>query len=55
MGSETVLILDCAGERVTARTAPDRTAETGSAVWLRPDFARAVFFDAQTGRRAAAP
>jgi len=55
MGSETVLILDCAGERVTARTAPDRTAETGSAVWLRPDFARAVFFDTQTGRRAAAP
>jgi multiple sugar transport system ATP-binding protein len=55
MGSETLLILDCAGERVTARTAPDRTAETGSAVWLRPDFARAVFFDTQTGRRAAAP
>ena len=55
MGSETVLILDCAGERVTARTAPDRTAETGAVVWLRPDFARAVFFDNETGRRAAAP
>jgi ABC-type sugar transport system ATPase subunit len=52
MGSETVLILGCAGHRVTARTAPDRTAETGSTLWVRPDLARAVFFDAQTGRRA---
>jgi multiple sugar transport system ATP-binding protein len=51
MGSETVLILDCAGERVTARTAPDRTPETGSALWVKPDLARAVFFDAESGRR----
>jgi hypothetical protein len=47
-----VVILDCAGERVTARTAPDRMAETGSALWVRPDLAHAVFFDAQTGRQA---
>ena len=51
MGSETVVILDCAGERVTARTAPDLTPETGSAVWVVPDLARAVFFDTHTGRR----
>ena len=51
MGSETVLILDCAGERVTLRATPDRTAETGSALWLRPDLAKAVVFDVQTGRR----
>jgi multiple sugar transport system ATP-binding protein len=51
MGSETVLILDCGGERVTLRTTPDRTAETGSALWLRPDLAKAVIFEAQTGRR----
>ena len=51
MGSETVVILDCAGQRVTARTAPDLTPETGSAVWVVPDLARAVFFDTHTGRR----
>jgi multiple sugar transport system ATP-binding protein len=51
MGSETILILDCAGQRVTARTPPDLTPETGSALWVVPDLARAVFFDAQTGRR----
>jgi multiple sugar transport system ATP-binding protein len=51
MGSETVLILDCAGEPVTVRTAPDRSAEAGSALWVRPDLRRAVYFDAQTGRR----
>ena len=38
-------------ERITVRTSPDRTVETGSALWVRPDLARAVFFDAQTGRR----
>jgi ABC-type sugar transport system ATPase subunit len=51
MGSETVLVLEAAGERITVRTSPDRTVETGSALWVRPDLARAVFFDAQTGRR----
>ena len=51
MGSETVLVLEAGGERITVRTSPDRTVETGSALWVRPDLARAVFFDAQTGRR----
>jgi len=51
MGSETVLVLEGGGERITVRTSPDRTVETGSALWVRPDLARAVFFDAQTGRR----
>jgi ABC-type sugar transport system ATPase subunit len=51
MGSETVLILECAGERVTVRTSPDRTADAGSALWVRPDLRRAVYFDGQTGRR----
>jgi multiple sugar transport system ATP-binding protein len=54
MGSETVLIVDCAGQRVTARTAPDRAPEAGSPVWVRPDLTRAVFFDGETGRRLAA-
>jgi len=51
MGSETVLILECAGLRATARTAPDRTADAGSVVWVRPDLSRAVFFDTRTGGR----
>ena len=51
MGSETVLILECGGERVTVRTVPDRTAEPGSVLWVRPDLRRAVYFDGQTGRR----
>jgi multiple sugar transport system ATP-binding protein len=51
MGSETVLILECAGERVTVRTQPDRTADPGCTLWVRPDLRRAVYFDAQTGRR----
>ena len=51
MGSETVLILECAGERVTVRTQPDRTADAGGALWVRPDLRRAVYFDGQTGRR----
>jgi ABC-type sugar transport system ATPase subunit len=51
MGSETVLILECAGERVTVRTLPDRTADAGGALWVRPDLGRAVYFDGQTGRR----
>jgi multiple sugar transport system ATP-binding protein len=51
MGSETVLVLEGGGERITVRTSPDRTVETGSALWVRPDLSRAVFFDAQTGRQ----
>jgi multiple sugar transport system ATP-binding protein len=51
MGSETVLILECAGERVAVRTQPDRTADAGGALWVRPDLRRAVYFDGQTGRR----
>jgi multiple sugar transport system ATP-binding protein len=51
MGSETVLILECAGLRATARTGPDRTADAGSVVWVRPDLSRAVFFDTRTGGR----
>jgi multiple sugar transport system ATP-binding protein len=51
MGSETVLILDCGGQAVTARTSPDRTPEPGARLWLVPDLARAVLFDSETGRR----
>jgi len=51
MGSETVLVLEGGGERITVRTSPDRAVETGSALWVRPDLSRAVFFDAPTGRR----
>jgi multiple sugar transport system ATP-binding protein len=50
MGSETVLLLDCAGERVTVRTSPDHTPEPGATVWIAPDLDRAVFFDLDTGR-----
>ena len=55
MGSETVLIVDCAGERVTVRTSPDRTPNPGSTVWVAPALARAVFFDAGTGDRIPVP
>jgi ABC-type sugar transport system ATPase subunit len=61
MGSETVLILDQAGQRVTARAAADRTAEPGAPLWIAPALERAVLFDVASGRRldgaagAAAP
>jgi len=51
MGSETVLILDCGGERVAARAPGDRTAEPGSKLGVSPSFERAAFFDVETGRR----
>jgi ABC-type sugar transport system ATPase subunit len=54
MGSETVLILECAGQRVTARAEADRIAEPGGSSWIAPALERAVFFDVETGRRLAA-
>jgi multiple sugar transport system ATP-binding protein len=55
MGSETVIILDREGQRVTARTAADRVAEPGTRLWIAPVLERAVFFDVATGRRLAPP
>jgi multiple sugar transport system ATP-binding protein len=55
MGSETVLILDRDGQRVTARTASDRIAEPGALLWIAPTLERAVVFDVARGRRLAPP
>jgi len=55
MGSETVLILDRDGQRVTARTAADRVADPGTRLWIAPALERAVFFDAASGRRVMPP
>jgi multiple sugar transport system ATP-binding protein len=54
MGSETVLILECAGQRVTARAAGDRIADPGASLWIVPHLERAVFFDVESGRRLTA-
>jgi multiple sugar transport system ATP-binding protein len=51
MGSETVLILESGGQRVTARAAGDHGGEPGATAWVAPDLERAVFFDGATGRR----
>jgi len=51
MGSETLLILEAAGQRVRVRTAGDCAAQPGATLWLSPLLERAVFFDVETGRR----
>jgi len=53
MGSETVLMLECGGERVAARVSGDRGGEPGAGLWVAPALERATFFDAETGARIA--
>jgi len=53
MGNETVVTLESAGARVVARAAADLEAAPGSQLHFAFATARAVFFDAETGRRLA--
>jgi multiple sugar transport system ATP-binding protein len=51
MGSETVIPLEGAGQRVTPRTSADHEPPPGSTVWIAADLAHAVFFGAENGQR----
>jgi multiple sugar transport system ATP-binding protein len=51
LGSDTYLIGEIAGQRVTARCAPDTRVAPGARVTLRADPGRAHLFDPATGKR----
>ena len=51
MGNETIAILDADGRRVVARAAGDFALAPGAAAWFSWDPARALRFDAASGRR----
>jgi multiple sugar transport system ATP-binding protein len=55
MGPETWVTVERDGVRLVARCEPSFEAEPGTAVGLSFDRARLHWFDARTGRRAAAP
>jgi ABC-type sugar transport system ATPase subunit len=55
MGSETFVILDLEKHRMVARAASDFHAEPGTIVWIKPDTAKAHFFDPATGDRVWLP
>jgi multiple sugar transport system ATP-binding protein len=52
MGAETFVIVSIGADRITARAAAGFEAKTGAAVWVRPDMARALWFDEKTQARA---
>jgi multiple sugar transport system ATP-binding protein len=51
MGNETIVTLEREGARIVARAAADLSSEPGSTLWFAPVAERALFFDAETGRR----
>ena len=51
MGSETFVILQLRGTKLTARAAGDFRAEADSPVWIDFDMTKAHFFDPETGLR----
>ena len=51
MGSETFVILQLRGTKLTARAAGDFRAEADSPVWIDFDTTKAHFFDPETGLR----
>jgi multiple sugar transport system ATP-binding protein len=51
MGSETFVFLELEKHRMIARAASDFHAEPGTIVWIKPDTAKAHFFDPTTGDR----
>lgn len=51
MGSETFVIVEANSQRIIARAPGDFRADTGSAVWIDLDLAKAHLFDRTTGLR----
>ena len=51
MGNETIVTLEREGARIVARAPADLTVEPGATLWFAPAADRALFFDAETGRR----
>jgi multiple sugar transport system ATP-binding protein len=54
MGAETFVTVSSGGERITARAAAGFEARSGAAAWVRPDMARAIWFEITSSRRAPA-
>jgi len=51
MGNETIVTLERDGVRIVARASADLDLEPGAPLWFAPSAERALFFDAETGRR----
>jgi multiple sugar transport system ATP-binding protein len=51
MGNETIVTLEREGVRIVARAPSDLAAAPGAPLWFVPVPERALYFDAETGRR----
>lgn len=50
MGAETFVTISIGTAKITARAAAGFEARSGAAAWVRPEMARAVWFDERTSR-----
>jgi multiple sugar transport system ATP-binding protein len=54
MGAETFVTVSIGAERIRARAEAGFEARSGATAWVRPDMARAIWFDVTSSRRAPA-